>query len=230
MSEDMSSPRRIAIDIESLKLADEVGGWINKHKMGTAVLCAIDLDTGEEYVFSDDYPGANPLSKLMEFLNGNIIIGYNIRCFDIRLIQEELMKEGILMSDFKIGVVDISRKRISLGSMTTAMFDDAKMMDGADAPKEWKKGGNARDKVVEYCMDDVKKTLAVLQHGTTTGFVFYYDSNGNKKRLDVDWKRLLDESKPVSLEPSCIGGYKRAKKSWQCARCAFKRECIMVSK
>ena len=222
--------KRYAIDIESLKLADEVGGWINKHKMGTAVLCAIDLDTEVEYVFSDDYMGANPLNKLYEFLNGNIIIGYNIKCFDLRLIQEELMKGGIPMSDFKIGMVDISRKRISLGSMTTAMFDDAKMMDGADAPKEWKKGGKARDKVVEYCMDDVKKTIAVLRHGLATGYIFYYDSKGDKKRLDVDWKKLLDESKPISLEPDCLGGYKKAKKSWQCSRCPFKRECIGISR
>ena len=163
--------RWLVVDIESEKTSDDVGGWINKHKMGIAVLCAMDFYTGEKFIFSDGYPEAKPLNELHDFLNGNAIMGYNIKAFDLRLLLEQFLKEGRDLGRFRAGIFDASVKRLPLGNLTSAMFDDEKLMKGADAPKEWKKGGAHRDKVVEYCMDDVSKTISVINHGIASGFV-----------------------------------------------------------
>lgn len=222
--------RWLAIDIESEKTSDDVGGWMNKHKMGIAVLCVMDFYTGEKFIFSDGYPEAKPLNDIYDFLNGNILIGYNIKSFDLRLLLEQFLKEGRDVGRFVVGIFDVSVKRLPLGNLTSAMFGDEKLMKGADAPKEWKKGGVRRDKVVEYCMDDVAKTISVLNHGLASGFVTCYDTNGEKKQIPVAWCEDISQVMMRSLAPECMGGFRVEKKGWQCARCAFKKDCLEISR
>ena len=228
--------RRIVLDIESAKTTDDVGGWKNKHKMGIAVLCAVDFDTGEKLVFSDDefetidgFPDKRPLIDIYDFIDGNIIMGYNIKSFDMRLIQEQILKDGRDIR-LKLGIFDASVKRLALGNLTKAMFDDKKLMKGADAPIEWKKGGVARIKVLKYCMDDVMKTISVINHGVASGFVQYFDKDEIKQQCQVDWQDKLNNIQITDLTPDCIGGYREEKKGWQCARCPFKRRCIEASR
>jgi DEAD/DEAH box helicase domain-containing protein len=217
--------RNIVFDIESKRTVEEVKGWVNKHKMGIAVLCAIDYDTREQYVFSHDYPGALDLDKIHGMFVGNNLIGYNIKSFDMRVLQEEFMKYG-QDAEAPFGVFDLSDgKRISLGSLSKATFGDSKLMNGADAPLEWRKGTEARKAVVEYCTDDVKKTINLLNYGIEHGRVYYNDANGVKREWVVDWKRRLNDLKPSVLYPECIGKYRVEKKAWQCGRCTFKRTC-----
>lgn len=221
--------RNIVFDIESRKTVDEVYGWANKHRMGIAVLCAIDFDTGEEMVFSDEYEGALPLRDVHGVFAENNLIGFNIKSFDIRLLQEEFHKWN---QDIEVpfGVFDISDgKRISLGSLSKETLGTAKLMNGADAPLEWRKGGLARDAVVKYCMDDVIKTKNLLDYGINNGIVFYTDSKGNRKEWRVDWAERLRLVKSRILYPECLGRYRVAKKIWQCARCAFKRKCSSIT-
>jgi len=222
--------RKIVFDIESAKTVEDVGGWINKHKMGIAVLCATDIDTGERFVFSDDYEGARPLSELYDLFNGCILIGYNIRAFDMRLLLEQFLKEGHDLETFKVGIFDLTVKRLALGNITKAMFEDEKLMKGADAPLEWKKGGDHKKKVVEYCMDDVIKTLNVFNHGIASGSISYFDDDGIRRQHQVDWGEDFAYVIPKNLTPECVGGFNMSKKKWQCARCAFKMKCIDISR
>jgi len=213
--------KKIVLDIETRKSIDDVGGWINKHKMGISVLCAIDLDTDEEFTFSDGYPGARSLDGLFDFLNGNLLIGHNIASFDLRLIQEEVAK--FTTKELKVGILDTGSKRISLASFSEALFGTHKQMNGADAPIEWQKGD--RKKVVEYCMDDVRKTVRLLRYGLKNGYVFYLNKDRIRMPLNVDWKNKLEGAKIKIQHPECLGEFKIAKKGWQCARCHSKITC-----
>jgi DNA polymerase III alpha subunit (gram-positive type) len=217
--------KNLVLDIETKKSIDDVGGWINKHKMGIAVLCAIDLDSGEEFIFSDSYPGAESLDGLFEFLDGNVLIGHNICSFDFRLIQEEVAKNT--NDELVVGLLDTGAKRISLASFSEAMFGTFKKMHGADAPIEWQKGN--KKKVVEYCMDDVRKTVQLLKHGIDNGFVYYLDKDKEKKKIDVDWGKKLKEINTKVQYPDCFGGFRINKKIWQCSRCHTKGECKEVT-
>ena len=214
--------RNIVLDTESRRSVDDVKGWINKHKMGIAVLCAADLDTGEEWVFSDGYPGAKPLSELLDFLNGNVLIGHNIKTFDYRLIQEEVAKQR--SEHLRVALVDTSTKRLPLGSLAQATLGTTKQMNGADAPLEWQTGD--RKKVVEYCKDDVKKTRELFLYGLKNGYVFHMGENNERIPIDVNWKRSLDNAEIKEQHPECIGRHKKEKKWWQCARCASRINCI----
>ena len=214
--------KEIILDIESKRTKDEVGGWVNKHKMGIAVLCAKYLDTGEEFIFSDQYEGARPLSDLYGFLNNNVLIGHNIKTFDYRLIQEEVAKTT--NEKLANALIDTARMKLSLGSISEALFGTHKQMNGADAPLTWREGEEGKKKVAEYCMDDVRKTYEVFKYGLTNGYIMYM-KDGMKMRVDVDWKKKLNDIEIKILHPECLGGFKVQKKGWQCARCPSKMHC-----
>jgi len=216
--------KRYVFDIETLKTADEVGGWKNKHCMGVAVLCVMDFDSGEEFVFSDDYPGALPLDGVGGFVDNSVLMGHNIRCFDLRLVQQILLDRGE-DPHLAVGTLDTGTRRISLGSMSEATFGTHKQMDGALAPLEWRNGPVAKKKVVDYCKDDVNKTSELIKFGIDKGYVFYFTKEGIKKTLMVDWKKQLDDIRLEVLYPWCLGQFRVAKKNWQCARCASKVLC-----
>jgi DEAD/DEAH box helicase domain-containing protein len=214
--------REIILDIESIKSAEEVGGWINKHKMGIAVLCAKYLDTGEEFIFSDGYKRARPLSDLYKFLNKNILIGHNIKTFDYRLIQEEVAKTT--NDKLANALVDTAKKKLSLGSISEAMLGTKKQMNGADAPFEWRKGEEGKKKVIDYCMDDVRKTYEVFKMGLKNGYISYMEG-GDKFNVDVDWNKKLKEAEVKIIHPVCLGEFRIEKKVWQCSRCPSKVLC-----
>jgi hypothetical protein len=214
--------REIVLDIESIKTNIEVGGWINKHKMGIAVLCAKYLDTGEEFIFSDGFKRAKPLSELYDFLNNNVLIGHNIKTFDYRLIQEEVAKTT--NDKLANALIDTARKKLSLGSISEAMLGTHKQMNGADAPFEWRNGEEGKKKVVEYCMDDVRKTYEIFKMGLRDGYITY-KSGEDRFNVDVDWKKKLRDAEIKIQHPECFGEFRVTKKGWQCARCPSKMSC-----
>jgi len=215
--------KRYVFDIESLKTADEVGGWINKHRMGISVLCMKDFDSGEDFVFSDQYRGALPLSDLYDFTVGNTLIGYNINSFDWRLLLEQFKKDEMDIL-IPVNLMDMKLFRCSLGGLSAATFNTEKLMSGALAPIEWRRGGLHRDRVVEYCADDVHKTGELLKFGLENGFVFNVDKYDIRSKVNVDWSNKMD-SEPVVQYPVCYGGFRIKKKAYQCGRCAFINFC-----
>jgi DEAD/DEAH box helicase domain-containing protein len=214
--------KRYVFDIETDKTANEVGGWINKHRMGIAVLCMKDLDSGDEVVFSDEYDGAKKLSYLYDRIYGNTLIGHNILAFDWRLVLQQFIDEKRDVT-VPVNLIDTKVARLSLGDISMGTFGTQKMMDGALAPIEWRKGMGAKKKVVEYCMDDVRKTYDAFNYGLEHGYVCYI-KKGKKGRIDVDWKDKLGRA-PKIMWPECLGRFEVAKESWQCGRCAFKLIC-----
>lgn len=215
---------RYVFDIESLKTADEVSGWGNKHKMGIAVLCLKDLDSGEEFVISDSYPGAIPLNKLYGFVENNTLIGHNIMAFDWKLILEYFYRNGFDIK-VKTNLIDTKVGRMSLERITRALFDTKKIMDGSLAPIEWRKGVEEKTKVVEYCKDDVQKTYDVFKYGYKNGYIKYYTVDGNDIRtINVEWDDQL-KNIPKTQWPVCFGGFNIERKPYQCKKCVFRDMC-----
>lgn len=213
---------RYVFDIESEKTVDEVGGWGNKHKMGIAVLCLKDLDSGEEFVLSDSFPNVLPLNKLYSFVENNTLIGHNILAFDWKLILEYFFRNGYDI-EVKTNLIDTKVGRFSLEKASMAIFGTKKLMDGGLAPIEWRKGFLNKKKVVEYCKDDVEKTFGVFKYGLENGFIKY--CNGDLiKTVDVHWDEML-LAEPKIQYPVCYGGYAKEKKLYQCKKCVFAGFC-----
>src|SRR3954466_2641784 len=69
----------LVVDIETQKIAQEVGGWGNIDKLGISVVCAYDSKTGEFLTYRE-----NELDGLNRLCRERLVVGYNIIGFDLK--------------------------------------------------------------------------------------------------------------------------------------------------
>lgn len=76
--------------------------------------------------------------------------------------------------------------RIKLQDLAMINFNESKIMDGKDAPNEWKKGNY--DKVIEYCKKDVELEFKLYVKGKEKGKLLYKDIfSCQHKEIIVTW-------------------------------------------
>ena len=79
------------------------------------------------------------------------------------------------------------RFRVSLQDIVSLNFNDSKLMDGKDAPMEWRKGNH--QKVIEYCKKDVELELKLYLKGKKEGILLYPDKAHNRiNKVKATWK------------------------------------------
>ena len=186
----------MAIDIETANYSHEVGGWGNTHMFEPTVVATWD---GEEaHVFhkgdltdnqlrNSDFYGVTHHElhprNLGEHLkkhvdSGGIIVGHNIRGFDLPVLRDALDMHyaGVLLNK-KENILDTSwslreacGKSHHLDSLCKHTLGVGKeIMDSADAPVAWKEGRHAE--VIKYCIADCKLNYDLFLHGRNEGFV-----------------------------------------------------------
>tara|TARA_R100000406_G_scaffold9890_3_gene6530 strand:+ start:5965 stop:6594 length:630 start_codon:yes stop_codon:yes gene_type:complete len=188
----------MALDIETANYSHEIGGWDNTHMFEPTVVATWD---GEEaHAFSKSFPSAledrkdimsgeahmHPLHprELGEHLykhvhNGGIIVGHNIRGFDLPVLRDALDMHyaGVLLAKADEYLVDTSwsvrsacGKSHQLDSLCKHTLGRGKeIMDSTDAPIAWKEGRHAD--VIKYCIADCKLNYDLFLHGRNEGFV-----------------------------------------------------------
>ncbi|MCD4696090.1 MAG: ribonuclease H-like domain-containing protein [Bacteroidales bacterium] len=189
----------LTFDIETKKLADEVGGWNNIHKMGVACLVVLDSRNLSYHVFSpDDVPDTKPLIQVVELFDsalneGRIINGYNILNFDFIVLEHELGIKN-LKQKYKSIIVDPMQHiyeqlgfRVSLQDIVSLNFNDSKLMDAKKAPMEWRKGNY--QKVIDYCKKDVEFEYKLYLKGKKEKMLLYKSKfDPQPRKLKVNWK------------------------------------------
>lgn len=179
----------MAIDIETSNYSHEIGGWDKTHLFEPTVVATWD---GEEaHIFSKedvDVEDAHlhPLHPrdLGEHLKkhvdgGGVIVGHNIRGFDLPVLRDALDMHyaGVLLSKQE-SLIDTSWSlreatggaRHRLDTLCKHTLGRGKeIMDSADAPVAWREG--RFDEVAKYCLDDCKLNFDLFLHGRTEGFV-----------------------------------------------------------
>ena len=187
----------MALDIETANYSHEVGGWGNTHMFEPTVVATWD---GEQaHVFTKAFShtqnieidGAHihPLHprELGEHLkkhvdNGGLIVGHNIRGFDLPVLRDALDMHyaGVLLNKNTIenkAVIDTSwtvrdacGKSHGLDSLCKHTLGKGKeIMDSADAPVAWKEGRELD--VMKYCIADCQLNYDLFLHGRNEGFV-----------------------------------------------------------
>src|SRR6476469_9297470 len=68
----------LVIDIETQNLVQDVGGWDHVDKLKISVACAYDTKTDQFLSFKE-----NELKALIDLCEERLVIGYNIRGFDL---------------------------------------------------------------------------------------------------------------------------------------------------
>jgi DEAD/DEAH box helicase domain-containing protein len=176
--------RILYLDLETQKLAQDVGGWNNTHLMRVSV--AVVFDSVESRFHTYDEDGVEALFELLE--KADLIVGFNIKGFDYRVLSAYTSRDLRALPTFDI-LEDLHRRlgfRLSLDHLAQETLNQCKSADGLQAV-EWFRQGEM-GKLVEYCRQDVAVTRDLFQFGLKEGhLVFKNKKEDVRVRLKVDW-------------------------------------------
>ncbi len=172
----------LILDLETQRLVQEVGGWDHIDKLGVSIACAYDSKTDEFVSFKE-----NELGKLIDLCEERLVVGYNIRGFDLPvLVPYGLEIRKVDAFDIMYDLEALTRQRfLKLEAVARGTLGTGKSADGLQAVEWWKAG--QIQKIIDYCMQDVKVTRDVFQFGRQNGFVKIQRSEENISQVAVSW-------------------------------------------
>lgn len=170
--------REIYLDIETLRLSHEVeGGWNNIRAFGIAVAVTWDKDNGFRRWFEGD-----ALKLITELEQYTHVITYNGNRFDIEVLRAYAPVENIRKASLDIleELHKVIGRRVKLDQVAKETLGAAKSGDGLKAVEWWRAG--QKDRVAEYCEQDVAILRDVVEHGRSKGFVVV-----SARQVTVKW-------------------------------------------
>ncbi|MFA5998291.1 MAG: ribonuclease H-like domain-containing protein [Candidatus Paceibacterota bacterium] len=162
--------RAITFDIESIS-DSVVRGHIDVNQQELTVVGIHDSETGEySSYFREELPRLWPILERADQL-----IGFNSDTFDIPLLNRYYPGNlsHIRSLDLLSEVQKVLGRRIRLQSLAEATLGRGKKGDGLKAGEWWKEG--KRDKVAEYCIEDVRLTRELYDYALNHGVLKYKD-------------------------------------------------------
>lgn len=181
--------RRVVFDIETSNFFDETGSN-DPASLTLACVCIHDSETDTYSSYKED-----ELNKLWPILEKtDLLIGFNSDHFDIPLLNKyyrgDLTK--IKSVDLLREVRDSLGRRLKLDTLAEATLGRNKTAHGLQASVWWKQG--KYQKVIDYCIEDVKITKALYDYAHTHGHLKYRDGNAIKEiPLDIsEWETKKD--------------------------------------
>ncbi len=174
----------VLFDLETLRSADEVGGWGKAHRMGVAVGVVCQLEEGRFETFDE-----TEVRELVERLrSADLVVGFNVKRFDYKVLA------GYTGEDYNrlLPTLDLLEEvyaklgfRIGMGDLATATLGVGKSADGLQS-LAWVKEGRL-DLVADYCRHDVEILRDLYLFGRREGYLLYDDRRAGRSRLPVDW-------------------------------------------
>lgn len=173
----------VYFDLETERLADEVGGWSNIEQMGIAVAVTMHSRDDSFHVYR-----ANQSEELLNDLRAaDYVVGFNSRGFDFRVLQPYVDFNLKNLNDIDL-LLDIKKSagfRIGLNNACAASFNASKSGDGVESVQWWRDGRH--DEVIEYCKQDVLLTRQLHEFGAKNQHIFCKDKQGRKRTIAVQW-------------------------------------------
>ncbi|MBI2605271.1 MAG: ribonuclease H-like domain-containing protein [Deltaproteobacteria bacterium] len=172
----------LVVDIETQKIAQDVGGWGNIDKLGVSVACAYDSKSGELLAFRE-----NELDALQKLCRERLVVGYNIAGFDLKVLSAYgFDSRRYDVFDIMLDVENTSGRRfVKLDSIAKGTLGNEKIADGLQAV-EWYKRGEI-DKIIEYCKRDVEITRDIFIYGMKNGHIKIAMADGGASTVPVQW-------------------------------------------
>jgi DEAD/DEAH box helicase domain-containing protein len=151
--------RKVVFDIETKNIFSDVGER-NPASLDISVVCIYDY---EKNIFGsfleEDLPKLWPIIE-----NTDLLIGFNSDHFDIPLLNKyypgDLTK--IKSLDLLKEIKNSFGRRMKLDQIAEGTLNVKKTGFGIQATEWWKKG--EKDKVIKYCLDDVKITKDLYEY------------------------------------------------------------------
>jgi DEAD/DEAH box helicase domain-containing protein len=172
----------LVLDIETQNLVQDVGGWDHIDKLKISVACAYDSKTDEFKSYRE-----NELKNLIDLCEERLVVGYNIRGFDLPvMVPYGLEIKRVDAFDIMYDLETLTRQRfLKLEAVARGTLGAGKSADGLMAVEWWKKG--EVQKIIDYCLQDVKVTRDVFQYGRQNGFVKIQRSEEKITEVPVQW-------------------------------------------
>jgi DEAD/DEAH box helicase domain-containing protein len=173
----------VVFDLETQKLAEEVGGWDNKRAMRMSVGCVYDVD---EAVFRD-YREEEVGALIADLSAARLVVGFNVKSFDYEVLAAYAPREtldALPTLDLLEKVRDTLKRRVRLDDLAKATLGRGKIADGLDAVR-WFRAGEF-DRLIEYCRHDVVVTKDLFEFGRAHGHVLFPSIQGVMK-LPASW-------------------------------------------
>ncbi len=182
--------KNIVFDIETQNTFQEIGSS-NVVDLDISVVCIYDFETEKYSSFM-----FNELDKLWPILeNANMLIGYNSDHFDIPLLNKYYQGDlsHIKSLDILKEIKEAAGKRVRLDQIAEATIGENKSGHGLQAVAWWKQG--EFDKIVKYCLDDVRITKDVYEFALKEGYLKYSIAGEEQIiKLDTtDWNEKKDK-------------------------------------
>ena len=188
--------RKVTFDIETSNLFSDVGSN-DPAKLALSVVCVHDSETDSYSSYLEE-----DLGKLWPILEKtDMLIGYNSDHFDIPLLNKYY--PGDLS---KIKSVDLLKeiraslgRRIKLDDIAEATLGKNKTAHGLEAVVWWRNG--EKDKVVKYCLEDVKITKELYEYALKNKHVKYREGTVVKDiKLDPsNWEETTETAMTHTL-------------------------------
>lgn len=173
--------KKIFLDLETQFGKDDVGGWFPQ-QMKLAVVGTYDIENGSRIWYESD-----ARTLVNELLTFDKIIGFNIVDFDYQVLLPYDSRVNALIgrtTDMLSDIHSILGFRLKLDDIASSTIGRRKAGDGLLSLTWWKQG--KKDKVAEYCIEDVLITRDVYEFGRKHNLI-HYPSFGKQKSLKVYW-------------------------------------------
>lgn len=170
--------REIYLDIETLRLSHEVeGGWSNIRGFGIAVAVTWDKDNKFRRWFEED--ALKLIEELGQFTH---VVTFNGNRFDIEVMRAYAPVDHVRKASLDIleELHKVLGHRVKLDQVAKETLGTSKSGDGLKAVEWWRAG--QKDRVAEYCEQDVAILRDVVEHGRAKGFVIVA-----AKQVTVKW-------------------------------------------
>ena len=197
----------MALDIETGNYSYEIGGWDKHSLFEPTVVATWDGDNGHVFSKQDIEMTTAEVHELhprtlgdhlqKHIDNGGIILGHNIKKFDLPVLNAaldcwtagDLMTKAESVIDTKLLISKAGGKDIatSLEMLARNTLDIGKSMTSHDAPEAWRAGRYLE--VAEYCLKDSQLTYDLYQYGRENGIVKSRSlEDGSIVEIEVNWE------------------------------------------
>ncbi len=183
-------PDRFGVfDLETIRSAEEVGGWHHADKMGVSVAVVYDSEINDCVTYLE-----HEMDQLITHLQSfALIVGFNNKRFDNKVLSSytTIDLNRLPTLDLLEETHNYLGYRLSLNSLAEHTLGTAKTADGLQALKWYKEG--RIDLIQRYCRKDVEITRDLLYHALEQGFLLFANKAKQKVRLPLALeKRIVD--------------------------------------
>lgn len=182
-------PERFGVfDIETIRSAEEVGGWQHSRNMGMAVGVIYDSLLDDYVVYLED-----EAEKMIRHLHElDLVVGFNSKRFDYQVLSQYSNQhlEDLPTLDLLELIHQHLGYRLSLDRIAEHTLGRKKTADGLQA-LQWYKEGKI-DLICKYCREDVKITRDIFLFAYENGYLLFQNKAEKSVRLPINMHRELD--------------------------------------